>query len=75
MKKIVAGLSMIGMAAALAACGSKTETPVNDGLANETVFNEELPVDDNLTVTDNAGDAAFGNDLSGNVLDPAANAL
>lgn len=78
MKKIVAGLSVIGMALSLAACGTNTtnDTAANEALANETVLNDELPVDANLGDLGNGEDAALlDNAATENVAGADANAL
>lgn len=62
MRKIVAGMSVIGMALALAACGGKTtanDSAANLDVGNETVFNDELPADANLSAIGNGDEAAF----------------
>ncbi|MGK6322132.1 hypothetical protein ACMGDM_03500 [Sphingomonas sp. DT-51] len=72
MKKIVAGVTGMALALALAACGSKTsnDTAANDTLANETVLNEELPADGNFSALGNGEDVgalpanATGDNLS-----------
>lgn len=75
MKKIVAGMSAFGMALALAACGGPTtsDSAANDALANETVLNDELSVDANLSDVGNGEDALLDNAATENVT--AVNAL
>lgn len=62
MRKIVAGTSVIGMALALAACGSKTtanDSVANLEVGNEAVFNDDVPADANLSAIGNGGEAAL----------------
>lgn len=62
MKKIVAGVSVFGMALSLAACGTNTtanDSAVNAAVENETLFNDELPADANLSALGNGDDAAL----------------
>lgn len=71
MKKFAAGLTVLAMAASLAACGSKTETNTAD--LNAVDVNETLPVDENLTAVDNAVGAV--DNAAGNLANVTANAL
>lgn len=71
MKKFAAGLTVLAMAASLAACGSKTETNVAD--LNAVDVNETLPLDENLTAVDNA--VSDVSNAAGNLTDVATNAL
>ncbi|MBY9064794.1 hypothetical protein K7957_17795 [Sphingomonas yunnanensis] len=79
MKKIVAGVTGISLALALAACGSKTSNDIaaNDTLANETVLNEELPADGNFASVGNGADlgALPANATGDNVSATAGNTL
>ncbi len=78
MRKLVSGLAVVLVTIGLAACGGSTDAPANDAVVNETVFNDEAPITDNLSFGDNVtGDNALdlGNAAESNALSPVDNGL
>jgi hypothetical protein len=65
MRKLVSGFAVVLMSAGLAACGSSNAPANNIAAVDETVLNDELPADENLSITDNG---LIGNGLEADPL-------